>query len=288
MHFLEAATQNATIDRASTVILPVPYDASVCYQPGSRWAPERIISASNQMELLDEETGTEPIWQGIHTLNPLEVPVSPELLVDLVASKVRDTYDPGKLYVTIGGDHSVSIGAIQALSDIYNQQITVIQFDAHADLRDEYQGTKFSHACVMRRAYECTSKTVQIGIRSISKKEMEFAQQERLNFIWAKNIYNDTAKAKRQLINILDSDPVYITIDMDCLDPSIMPAVGTPEPGGLDWYQLIDMLRTITSKANVIGFDVVELCPIPSMISCDYITARLIYKLIAYILQDRK
>jgi len=289
MQFLGNEIPNINIEKAQAVILPVPFDASVCYKPGARFAPERILSASRALELYDEELDSEPFKYGIYTLEPIDVPIDPFTLSKEVEKVVKDIVKLKKLPVLIGGDHSISIGAIRAISDIQKEKgknFTVLQFDAHTDMRDEYQGSKYSHACVMRRAFDFGASIIQVGIRSLSHEEKIFLDKNGIKPIWAREIYNNYQVAKSQILESI-REPLYITIDLDCLDPSIMPDVGTPEPGGLNWYQLIDILKAVCLKTQILGIDVVELCPNTVASSTEYLAARLIYKILGYIFLSR-
>jgi len=285
MKFLGSEIPNISIEEAQAIVLPVPFDASVCYKPGARFGPQSILSASSALELYDEELGIEPFKCGIYTLDPIDVPISPFDLSKAIKRTVREIVKNKKLPVIIGGDHSVSIGSIEAISEIQREKgstLTVLQFDAHTDLRDEYQGSRYSHACVMRRAFECGVSIVQVGIRSLSKEEKDFLDANKLNPVWARDIYNNYIASKSRILDRITA-PLYITIDLDCLDPSIMPDVGTPEPGGLNWYQITDILKEVCLKYEVLAIDIVELCPNNIASPSEYIAARLLYKLLGYI-----
>jgi len=270
---------DARATEAGVVIIPVPFDATVCYKAGARDGPARIIEASPHMEFYDEDAGCEGAEWGIYT----DIPVDPVLLPDRLASKVEkrvgEWLSRGKLPVVLGGDHSVSIGAIRAVASAY-PGLTVVQFDAHTDLRDTYQGTPYSHACVMRRIWD-VAKVVQVGIRSTSREEFLFLKEEGREPIWARDVETDFENSLKRLKAYLEPGPVYITIDLDVLDPSVMPAVGTPEPGGLGWYHLVDMVKCVMATAEVVGFDVVELSPLPGLHAADFLAARLVYKVIS-------
>ena len=263
-------------------MVPVPYDSTTCYKAGARDGPMHILAASPHMELYEEEAGQEVYQCGIHTMDALEPCISPESMAEKVEQAVAGILSQRKLPVVLGGDHSVSIGAIRATAKSVGQ-LDIIQFDAHTDLRNEYQGSPYSHACVMRRVWDL-GNVIQAGIRSTSREEMEFLEKSGTTPLWARDIIEmDPGRAAEMLTGRLTGRPVYITIDLDCLDPGIMPSVGTPEPGGLLWHQLTGMLRAISETGKIIGFDVVELSPIKGMHAPDYIAARLIYKLIGYI-----
>jgi agmatinase len=228
------------------------------------------------MELYDEELGYEPARIGIHTLDELEPSRnSPEETVKRVEEVVAEIIENKKFPLMLGGEHSISLGAVRAVSKHY-KDLSVLQLDAHSDLRDEFEGTRFGHTSVMRRISEFCS-IVQVGVRSMSKEEAEFARKNKLKIFYARN----PLKPKEVVSNLKKN--VYVTIDMDAFDISEVPAVGTPEPGGMHWYDVLALLREVTSKRNVVGFDVVELCPIAGDVSSDFLAARLAYKFLGYI-----
>jgi len=190
-----------------------------------------------------------------------------------------------KFVVTIGGEHSISIGAIKAFYEKFGM-MNIIQFDAHSDLRDSYLGTKFNHGCVMQRVYGL-GNIIQIGIRAISEEEWYFLKEKNNLPFFAKNVVNNLHDSLKAILNKLEDLPTYITFDLDCLDPSIMPAVGTPVPGGLGWYDALYILKALSQKAKIVGFDVVELSPLPGYHAADFLSANLIYKLLNYILSNK-
>ncbi len=262
------------------VVVPVPFDATTCYRAGARHGPMHILAASPHMELYEEDLGCEVYRCGIHTTDPLEPCISPEEMAARVETRVLEILQEERLPVVLGGDHSVSIGAIRACASA-SGDLDIIQFDAHTDLRDQYQGSRYSHACVMKRVWSL-GNVVQVGIRSTSKEEMDFLGKKGRPPFWAREILCDVDGAGERILERLGGRPAYITIDLDCLDPGIMPSVGTPEPGGLLWHHLTGLLRKITSAVSVVGFDVVELSPIPGLHAPDYLAARLVYKLIGF------
>jgi agmatinase len=271
-------------DKSRVVILPVPYAGTVSYGKGAEKGPSAIIKASQHMELYDEELDKNNFEAGICTLEKLKPESKPEKMVERIYTNTKKLINAGKFIVMLGGEHSISIGLAKALKEKYND-LSVLQLDAHADLRDQwYVGEEgksgmspYSHACIMRRIRGFCSKTAQVGIRSISEEEIPEARKS--NIFWARNIYYNNDWFGRA-INLL-SNNVYITIDLDVFDPSVMSATGTPEPGGLLWYQAVGFLREVFRKKNVVGFDVVELAPNKDK-SCDFMAAKLIYRLIGY------
>jgi len=259
-------------------VLPVPYDSTTEWHSGTRNGSKSIIEASYYLEWYDIEMGRELYDMGINTLPNLE-PVldSPEAMAGRVCSAVESLLDEGKFIVMLGGEHSISYGSIKA----YNQKFSnfsVLQLDAHTDLRDQYLGTKYGHGCVMRRVLEICPVT-QVGIRSMSSEEHEFIKAGGFTpFIMEQGI---DSLSHSDIISSL-SENVYITIDLDVLDPSIMAAVGTPEPGGMGWSGILSLLREVAGKRKIVGFDLVELCPDQGPASCSFTAAKLAYKLIGY------
>jgi agmatinase len=261
-------------------LIPVPYDATASYRAGSREGPRAIIDASAQLEIYDHDLEMEPARAGIATLREVPVAVGdPSLMIDAVEKVVAGVLKLNNLPVVVGGEHTVSLGAIRALAR--QQDFFVVSFDAHADLRDSYQGSKLSHACVLRRASEI-APSCAFGVRSVSAEEIEYATRSGTRLFFADGL-------RRLEVDALDldfiPDNVYLSIDVDVLDPSIMPATGTPEPGGLGWYYLVDLLRRVVSGRRVLGFDVVELCPLAGNPAPDFTAAKLVYKTMGMIIR---
>jgi agmatinase len=281
MQFLELQEDLSSLNRARFVVLPLPYDGATSWMAGARLGPRAIIEAYAQMELWDEETGMEGFRQGIHTLPIGEMPLEPQRVLETVRDAARQVFDRGKILIGIGGDHSVSIGTILEAFERYGP-LDILQLDAHTDLRQSYQESTLSHACAMRRVWHC-GNIIQAGIRSMSRKEHEFLRQQGAAApIFASMFHSDEDEAIRLVLKRLSGRPLYITIDVDCLDPSEMPATGTPEPGGLSWHTLIRLLRKVVERGTVVGFDLVELSPIPGLHFPQFTAARLIYKIINY------
>jgi len=272
-------------ERARFVLVPLPYDLTSSYRPGARNGPEAILSASRYLELYDEELESEPYRAGIHTLPFFEpVATGPEAQSARVEQIIGSLLEAGKFPILLGGDHSLTIGAIAAIAQKH-PHFTALQFDAHADLRDEYEGTRFSHACVGRRIAE-RAKLVQMGIRSLSLEEAEYLKKASVTVGYAAELERDPLLIGRLLREL--RDPIYLTIDVDVFDPSIMPATGTPEPGGLDWYTVLSILRSVCEAHQVVGADVVELAPLPGQVAPDFLAAKLIYKLVGYLSSRHK
>ena len=269
-----------SLRNAKFVVVPVPYDLTSTYQSGSRRGPAAIIEASTNMELYDEELKKETYLAGIHTTLPVSIDArGPKNMISIVRKKISRVTGLNKIPVMLGGEHSITLGAVQAVIEKY-PKLTVLQFDAHADLRDTYQGSPYNHACVARRISEICPLT-QVGIRSMSKEEGEFLPKSKVksysadfvleNKNWAETVCKD-----------LKGD-IFITIDLDVFDPSIMPATGTPEPGGLYWKDILHLLKLVSASCNIRGFDVVELAPLPGVVAPDFMAAKLIYRTMGYI-----
>jgi agmatinase len=263
-------------ETAEIVIVPVPYDETSTYVKGADKGPEAIIRASGNMELYDIETDSQVYQHGIFTDKPVEDGPEPEKMVRAVERRVGQHLSDDKFVVVLGGEHSVSIGAVQAHARKY-PGMTVLQLDAHSDLRDQYEGSKYNHACVMARVRE-RCPIVQVGIRSMDVSEKPAMDRTRVFF--AEDIHHGTVGVET-IIGTL-TDQVYVTIDLDVFDPSIMPSTGTPEPGGLLWYDVLDLLKRVCRRSTVVGFDVVEMCPTAANWGPDFMAAKLIYKLLTY------
>jgi agmatinase len=273
-------------ERARTALLPVPYDGTASYVPGARRGPQAILEASPQLELYDAELQVEPYRVGITTLPPLDVVIDPEAMLVRVEHAVSEIIRGEKFPVVLGGDHSITVGVIRALQKRYSS-LSVLQLDAHADLREEYQGSRFSHACVARRLVELGCQVVQLGIRSLTREEAQWLREsEAITTVCAQELAQDFTRAFQALDEL--SSPVYITLDVDVFDPSVMPATGTPEPGGLSWYDVLRVLRGAFERFEVVGCDLVELAPIGGLVAPDFLVARLVYKLIGYWATSRK
>ncbi len=289
---------------ARAVILPVPYDLTTSYLAGTRRGPQAILEASTHLELYDEELQCEPYRVGVHTLPLLEPSAaSPEETLQRVEQTVTWLIEREKFPVLLGGEHSLTLAPVRALQKKFGK-FSVLQLDAHADLRDSFQGTQLNHACVGRRMHELGLNLVQIGIRAISLEEAEFIRSARNLYVcFDYELHSDLTtwppSGRGELPSLFRGgaggevlekalaqlrDPVYVTLDLDVFDPALMPAVGTPEPGGLDWYTVLNILRHVGEKHTVLGFDVVELCPIAGMVGPDFLAAKLIYKMLGYFL----
>ena len=283
-NFLGLPDKLTRFEKSEFVILPVPYEQTTTYQTGTQRAPDAIIAASQEVETFDDELNFEPCQAGICTLDDLETSEDSERMLEKIHHTTLSLIGTGKKVVMIGGEHTISIGAVKAFKERY-PDLSVLQLDAHADLRDTYQKNRYSHACVMRRIGEICP-FVGVGIRNVSKEEHEFIQQNETDIFFDRDLSNLDGWYEAALGRL--GPNVYLTLDLDAFDPSIMPSVGTPEPGGLSWYETIDFLKVLMEGKNLVGFDVVELCPIPGLVAPDFLAARLIYKIISYMVAKKR
>lgn len=258
------------------IILPVPYDETSTWMRGSDKGPDAIMAASVNLEFYDIETASEAHLHGIHTVGPVMEKESPVALVKAVYDRTLSLLSDNKFPVILGGNHTVVIGAVKASAECFDD-LSVLQLDAHSDLRMEYEGSEYSHASVMARVREFVP-VVQLGIRSMSADELPYVDNERMFF--AHDLYYNKNLYKNAIDKL--SKNVYITIDLDVFDPSVMPSTGTPEPGGPEYFELMHFLRDVIKEKNVVGFDVVELCPNSTNKSPDFIAAKIIYQLLSY------
>ncbi len=272
---------NVDFETARVVVLPVAYDGTSTGRKGTRYGPQAILNASQWLELWDIELNFDPSEIGIHTLPNLEpLASSPEQMINLVYQKVKELTDRNKFPVIIGGEHSISLGAVKSFKEKH-PNLSCLVLDAHADLRNEYEGSKYSHACVTRRIQELVPVVIS-GVRSLAKEEAEYLSTEEAPLcVFAKSLQPEAPKVADVISNL--SDEVYLSVDIDVLDTGIMPSVGTPEPGGLLWDEILEFLKPICKSKHIVGFDVVELCPIPENPAPDYLAAKLIYKILGYI-----
>ncbi|HEX9204482.1 MAG TPA: agmatinase [Candidatus Deferrimicrobiaceae bacterium] len=274
----------ASWKEATFAVVPFPIDMTTTYMAGTRNGPRAILDASSHMELFDEENKIEPYRSGIFV--SAEIPATtagPVAALKEVERRVSAISKAGKVPILLGGEHSGTAAAVAALRKKHGE-LTVLQFDAHADLRDEYLGTPHNHACVGRRIVDTGAKLVQVGIRSMSEEEDRYLKKaEEVKTFYASEVRDNVADVTKGIVSSLEGN-VYITIDLDVFDPGIMPAVVTPEPGGLTWFEVIDILRDVMrADCNVVGFDVMELAPIAGMGAPDYLAARLCYRLMGWL-----
>lgn len=276
VNFGDLPKKYCAYNNAKIVVLPAPFDATSTWLKGADKGPAAIIEASANMETYDIETDSEVFKQGIFTDKPLKEKKSPEKMVAELKARTIKHIKNKKYVVTLGGEHSVSIASIQAHVESF-KNVSVIQFDAHADLRQQYHGSKNNHACVMARAREI-APVVQVGIRSGAVEEAALMKKD--NVFLAQDICGNNKWFDKCLKKLTKN--VYLTIDLDAFDPAILPSTGTPEPGGLEWYRTLAFLKKLMKQKNVVGFDIVELCPNPKNRASDFLAAKLVYKLLSY------
>lgn len=270
------ADEFAQLEKSKIILIPVPYDGTSTWGKGADKGPEAFLEASENMELYDIETDSEVYKQGIHLTDPITENSSPEAMVNEVHAITKDFIKRNKFVTLFGGEHSMSIGSIRAFNECFDD-LTVLQIDAHADLRESYEGTKYNHACAVYEANQ-TTNLVQVGIRSMDAIEKTLMDEEKTFF--AHDMVNDEYWMDKVIETMTDN--VFITLDLDAFDPSIMPSTGTPEPGGLFWYETLEFLKQVFEDKNVVGFDIVELCPNKNDKSSDFLAAKLYYKMLSY------
>lgn len=278
----------SSFKKSKVVIAQVPYDRTVTYIPGAKEGPAAIIDASRYLELFDDELNQETYRIGIHTQDALDVAaLSSEDMMEKVYAAVAELLKIGKFPVVLGGEHSISPASVKAVKEVY-PNLSVLHLDAHNDLKDIYKGSKFNHGCAARRISEICP-IVQVGTRSLSKEEKDFLSSQANGRVKSFNVYDILEMPLwKDMVTRSLSENVFISIDLDVFDPSIVPAVGTPEPGGLGWYETLDLLLDVAKDRKIVGFDVVELCPIKGQVASDFLAAKLIYRLIGYAFQGKK
>lgn len=268
--------RNVEFDSARVVILPLEYGETGSFRRGAEKGPYAILSASEELELYDEETGRVLADVGIHTLSPPKLPLSPELMIEEVYRLTKELLKDNKRVVSLGGDHTVTIGIVKAFKEHFGN-LNILVLDAHSDMRDEYEGSRFSHACTSRRLLELGRVRI-VGVRSLSKDE---AEDRTSDIVYMRNIIGKEIWIDNIIAGL--SQNIYLSIDLDVLDSGIMPSVQTPEPGGFGWYEILTLLETLTRKKNILGFDMVELSPIAGNPAPDFLAAKLVYKMIGYL-----
>lgn len=277
----------ASYEASRVVILPIPYEATTTYRKGCENGPDALLDASVELEYYDEELERETCWDArIYTHSSIADTrngqlVSSEEMLRVTSQKVSELIGDGKFVISLGGEHSITTGIVEAYRQASKEPFTVIQIDAHGDMRHEYMGSIHNHACIMRRVLDMGLPTLPIGIRSICKEEAELIKEKSIPVVWAREIAKDQNWIEKAIANI-STEKVFITIDVDGIDPALIPGVGTPEPGGLNWYAITTFLRTVFETHQVIGCDVMELAPIVDSVVSQFTTAKLVYKLIGY------
>ncbi len=276
-----AESKYADFDGARILVWPVPYEGTVSYGRGTAGGPRAIIDASRNMELYDEEINDSVYRLGIHTLPELKSLDEPDAMMEQIENQAEKLLDTGKFLVTLGGEHSISGPIVRALGRRV-RSLSVLQVDAHTDLRDTYDGTPHSHTSIMARIIE-VCPVVQVGIRSISEVEAKRLPETPTTIFWARDIVGRTDWYEKAISHLTEN--VYLTIDVDGLDPSLVPSTGAPEPGGLGWYDVIGLVRATARARNIIGMDLTELSPVVGNSAPDFLAAKLIYKCLSYVFQ---
>lgn len=282
MNYFNLPSEYSDFEKAKVVIIPVPFEETVTYKKGTINGPKAIEEATFDIEPYEHETDSEPIEVGVNTFKEIKLSTAEETINKLEVDTTR-AINNEKFPIILGGEHSISFGAIKALKKEY-PNLTILHLDAHVDLNNDFDGDKFNHSCVMRRASELDIPLVQVGIRNMSFEEKTDVEAGRINtkIFKARNIM--TSNNNDWIQHVLEelNGPVYISIDLDAFDPAIMPSTGTPEPGGLDWYKVTNLLKQTFLTKEVVGADIVELAPIKNLHAPDFMAAKLMYKLIAY------
>lgn len=270
----------AQLDTAKVVLIPVPYDGTSTWGKGADKGPKAFLEASENMELYDIETGTQVYQQGVFLADAITENSSPEAMVQAVHATTKSYIKKNKFVTLFGGEHSISIGTIRAFNESF-ENLTVLHIDAHADLRPSYEGTTCNHACAVHEASQ-TTNLIQVGIRSMDQIENSFLDPEKTFFA------HDMVQDEYWMDKAIDlmTENVFISLDLDAFDPSIMPATGTPEPGGLLWYETLAFLKEVFAEKNVVGFDIVELCPNGQSKPSEFLAAKLYYKMLSYKFMD--
>jgi agmatinase len=276
--FLGEECKPAGFEQARAVVVPLPVEFSTSYGKGTAAGPRAILDASAYVELYDEELDLEIGQEGIHTLEELKADGEPAVVLETITSRIADLLQHNKFVMVLGGEHSISAAVYKAYHTRF-RNISVVQLDAHSDLRMEYENSPYSHASVMRRIWELNKNIVQVGIRAQCSEERDFIRQNKIPVFYAHQLIK--RGFTNAIINKLQKN-VYLTIDVDFLDPSIMPSTGTPEPGGFFWYETLDFLRRIFEKRNVLGCDLVEFSPLPGIRHPDFLAAKLVAKILGF------
>ncbi len=276
--FADVPAEYGKLETANIVLIPVPYDGTSTWIKGADRGPDAMLDAADNMELYDIETGTEVYQKGIYLADPVTEDSSPEAMVDAVHTVASDYLKMGKYVTLFGGEHSISIGSIRAFRDHF-PNLTVLQLDAHTDLRPDFHGTTCNHACAV---YEASKKDnlIQVGIRSMDISEMEHLDSKKTFF--AHDIAGTSDAVWMQQVADLCTENIFLTIDLDVFDPAFLPGTGTPEPGGLSFYQVLNLIKTVMKTKKIVGFDIVELCPGDKPGPSDFLASKLYYKLLSY------
>lgn len=278
--FGELENESTPYETARAVILPVPFERTTSYGKGTADGPAALLRASAYLELYDEEIDTEPYTFGLHTLPPFSARAQEmaEALDEIAREALRHLTEE-KFLITLGGEHSLTYGPVCAARQAF-PDLGVVQFDAHADLREEYEGSRYSHACIMHRILDLELPALAIGIRSLSSPEGRLIREHSLPVIWGHQLDHALEIFERKLDDL--PDDIYLTFDVDYFDPAFVPCTGTPEPGGGSWYPTLELLRSLFRRKRVVAMDIVELAPRPGQVASDFLAAKLLYKCLAF------
>jgi agmatinase len=278
--FLGLDSSEASYDKAKFIVVPVPYDSTESYRAGSRNGPHQVIDASRYIELFDLESQSEPYKKGICTLEEMEViRGNPLEMLDRIRTSVKKLVDDNKIPILIGGEHTISLGAVMA----FNDDVIVVDLDAHSDLRNSYEGSPYSHACVMRRIFESGRSLIEVGARAMSQEEFNFAKEKNIPIYFSAMLRKNFRTLLTEISKQIKGKNVYLSIDADVFDPSEAPGVSTPEPDGLTFSEVKEIIKTICNSAVIKGVDLVEVTPIPGNNITEFLSARILYKTIGYI-----
>lgn len=286
-NFLGLPVEETDYKKASVIVVPVPFEKTTSYMHGTAKGPAAMIEASHQVEFYDPELEQESFRPALHTVDPLKVEaLEAKKALGLIEKEIGKILDDHKFPLMLGGEHTITTGAVGACAKRF-PNLSILQIDAHADLRDTYENSPFSHACAMRRSIEYAKKLVGVGIRSVCVEEVEFARKHKGITLF----YDHQRRAEKNWVaKAIDelTDTVYLTIDIDGFDPQLVPATGTPEPGGLSWYEGLELIRTLFQKKKVVAADVVELLPLPGAHASSFVAAKLAYKVVGYFKKFQK
>ncbi|MBO8143265.1 MAG: agmatinase [Thermodesulfobacterium sp.] len=267
---------------AKVALIPAPLEVTTSWQKGTKEAPTEILKVSPNLEFFDEETNLEPQEVlGFFTYPVPELPFDIKKALDLISENVRETLKEKKFPVVIGGEHTVTLGSVKVLKEFY-KNLKILHLDAHLDLREEYLGSSISHATVMRRIYEMGIPVLSVGVRTLCKEEYEFIKKVKFPVLWMKELKENWEEGIKKLENFVKEGEIYLSLDVDVFDPSLAPGVGTPEPGGLDWYEFLQILKLVV-RYNLIGMDIVEVKPSSGNAITEYLAAKIIFKVSSYL-----
>ncbi len=268
--------------QAKVALIPAPLEITTSWQKGTKEAPTEILKVSPNLEFFDEETELEPQEVlGFFTFPVPELPFDIDMALDVISKIVRETLEEKRFPILIGGEHTVTLGSIKSLKEVY-KNLKILHLDAHLDLRDEYLGCKFSHATVVRRIYEMGIPVLSVGVRTLSKEEYEFIKKTNFSLLWMRDLRENWDRSFKIIEDFLKEGEIYLSLDMDVFDPSIAPGVGTPEPGGMSWYEFLQIIKLVV-RYNLIGMDIVETKPIAGNAITEYLAAKIIFKISSYL-----